>query len=336
MKTIQASIVFCLLMAAAPAVRAQPAPKPDAAENEALSDKARQLFAEGVDALKRGRWAEGHASFLAAWRIKPHYQVAANLGATEVNLGKYRDAAEHLSFYLREAPKTKEKERQRAQALLDDALSKVASVTLIGLPDGAEVKIDGAAVGRAQLVGSLFLEPGEHSLEVRLEGFAPLTQALRVGPGEAKQIAARLERPAPPAVPVVPVVERRPMWPAVVSGALAVGGLAAGVGFLVGAGSKATAASNLHDAITQAGRRCTTGASNYDARCTDVASVASTADTLHDAGVGLLIGAGAAATGAVMYLLWPQRPRPVASVRSLQVAPVVATTGAGLVFQGTF
>src|SRR5215212_6726576 len=87
----------------------------------AIDDKARELFLEGVKATEKGQWARAHAAFLAAWSLKQHYQIAGNLGTAEAKLGKWRDAATHLSMYLREAPKAKVEERKSAEALLTQA-----------------------------------------------------------------------------------------------------------------------------------------------------------------------------------------------------------------------
>ena len=48
-----------------------------------------------------------------------------------------------------------------------------------------------------------------------------------------------------------------------------------------------------------------TGASNDDSRCGSLQSTAATSNTLQRAGVGLLIGAGAAAAGALLYFTLP-------------------------------
>ena len=48
----------------------------------------------------------------------------------------------------------------------------VAALAVEGLPDGAEVLVDGMAVGNAPLSGDLYLEPGRHVIEVNTGGNA--------------------------------------------------------------------------------------------------------------------------------------------------------------------
>ena len=132
-------------------------------------------------------------------------------------------------------------------------------------------------------------------------------------------------------------IKRSPIPGAVLG---AVGGVAAivGAGLLGGAASKGSSASSQHDAIAAAGHNCTTvGGPGYDARCADLlASRPSTADALHGAGVGLLIGAGAAAVGALTYFLWPKQGAADTPAPPLRVAPAASANGGGLLFLGTF
>jgi hypothetical protein len=76
------------------------------------------------------------------------------------------------------------------------------------------------------------------------------------------------------------------------------------------------------------------GAANFDARCPGLNDTALSAGTLHNAGVGLLVGAGAATAATVAYFLWPaSTPRRSSAVR---VAPSLSATSAGLMFDGSF
>jgi hypothetical protein len=101
-----------------------------------------------VRAAKLALWQRAYTSFLQAWRLKQHYQIAANLGRAELKLRKYRDAAEHLTYFLREASAVGPDERKAAQAMLDEARAKVGALTIIVDRPGAVVLVDGVAIGR--------------------------------------------------------------------------------------------------------------------------------------------------------------------------------------------
>ncbi|AUX34345.1 uncharacterized protein SOCE836_065170 [Sorangium cellulosum] len=176
-RPIAALLLAASLLASAAASAAPPTPP----QEDALSATARDLFAKGAEAWNQRRYDECRASLLAAWSIKPYRQIAGNLGACEIKLGLYRDAAEHLSVLTRAAPDGKPAELSpEHRRLFDEALSKVAAVQ-IEVEPGATVLIDGKAVGQAPLSAPVYLEPGEHALEAR------------TGTGAVTQISVRFE-----------------------------------------------------------------------------------------------------------------------------------------------
>jgi hypothetical protein len=171
--------------------QAQPI-QPASPASTALDDKARELFLEGVKASEKSQWAKAHAAFLAAWSLKEHYQIAGNLGTAEAKLGKWREAATHLSLYLREAPKEKVAERKSAEELLAQARAKVGSVRVRVEPAGAEVFVDGKAVGKAPLAGEVFVEPGARVVEAKLAGYEAAKKEVSAGAAAAQEVEIRL------------------------------------------------------------------------------------------------------------------------------------------------
>src|SRR4051812_35204786 len=102
MRADHAAVGVCLWLTAygAPAsgqVSAGEAAQPHADAQAALDYEA------GVKAAEQGDTARAYTLLVKAWSLKRHFQVAANLGLTELDLGKHRDAAEHLAYFLREA-----------------------------------------------------------------------------------------------------------------------------------------------------------------------------------------------------------------------------------------
>src|ERR1700687_6037278 len=86
------SVIFVMPVAAQPK---SPAPLPTAV---AAAARARALHVEGARLFELGKYDQAYVAFLAAWALKKHPQIAANLGDCEVKIGKYRDAAEHFAF----------------------------------------------------------------------------------------------------------------------------------------------------------------------------------------------------------------------------------------------
>lgn len=333
------------LLLAAPAAHAQPASagtgqKSQPAGSTAMTDTARQLYDEGLKALEAERSDVAHAKFTAAWRIHQHYQIAGNLGFAEEKLGMYRDAAEHLSFYLRESPSTKVAERKVAEASLKKALAHVGSVTLHVVPEGAEVAIDGALVGAAPLSGPVFLQPGEHAITARMDGYVRARVTVTATAGGSQEVTVRMLPEVTPSVPVVPpevptvapAPEKRSLVPAIALGAGSVVGIAVGVGLTVASNGASSDADAQGAAILGAGGQCVAPGS-FAAQCEALASTLERRDALGNGAGVAYASAGALAIGAAVYLLWPQE-RSGAAQRELTVVPVVGMREGGLGVRG--
>src|SRR5262249_11215431 len=100
-------------------------------KDDALSDTARELFIKGAKASEQQKWDQCRAALLAAWGIKKQWQIAGNLAACELELGMFRDAAEHVAYFLREMPATAGADRRSAgESVQRAALAKIAAVTI--------------------------------------------------------------------------------------------------------------------------------------------------------------------------------------------------------------
>ncbi|WP_437735857.1 PEGA domain-containing protein [Sorangium sp. So ce1335] len=340
---------LAVALLAEPSHAQQPTSRTPAAEseNDALTDKVRELFDEGVKAANAGRWRDAHVSFLAAWRLKEHYQIASNLGVAELKLGKYREAAKHLAWYLQEAPATKVEQRRRAEGSLKEALAKVASVTVEVEPAGAEVTVDGAPVGKAPLKLPVFLDPGEHEIAARLDGHVPEKRAVTAKAGETATVSLRLAaRTAGPAVqmgngPIAPGTTTPPRdtsgpsKPVLYTG-MALAGVAAGVGVVFGIVSmnKESDADALHVELEREGGEYACDALERADRCARLRDLRVDAWNYTKAAWGSF--GGAAVIGAATFIYyWTASPPSDAAAR-VQVIPQLADKSGGVVVTGTW
>lgn len=298
-----------------------------------MTEKARQLFAEGVKAYLQSRWADARASFLAAWSLTQHYSIAGNLADCELKLGLYRDAAQHFALYVREMAK----DRSTTPAELKDGEERYAQArTKVGRADvrvslpGADVYVDGKLIGNAPLTDPLFLDPGRHMIEARGDGYPPARADVDAKPGVAQAVVLTLvHSPTPPP-------ERRSIVPGVVLGSVAGAALVTGIVVVAVGANKHASNSKLGREIEEAHRTCVDGAASFDPRCSSLKDSASAADTLGRVGAGLLVGAGAAAVGSAIYFLWPEsKPRAPAS-SGVRVLPAVSPSSSGVFVSGTF
>jgi hypothetical protein len=291
--------------------------------------------------IAQKQWAEAEQKLAAAWALNPSYDVAANLGQVQYRLGKHREAAQRLAYAVKNWPLVGKKEtRELAEKRLTELRAILASLTLQVSPAGALVSVDGVAVGRSPLDVEVFVDPGSHTVEAKLDGYDDAKTSVTAEKGSKPPVTLTLTRTAPPpqggttAPPAPPATPTpRSVVPGAVLGGVAGAALATGIGVLVVGAAKLSTSQSLSQQISQAHHSCVAGAPNLDAQCSTLASTSSTSDLLNRAGVGVLIGAGAAAVGSALYFLWPQPATPAVKGR-LFVLPSVTATGGGVLLTG--
>jgi hypothetical protein len=334
---------FCFLgcVALFTAGRAQATDPPTSkTEGSVMTDKARQLYEEGLAAYKKERWAEARAALLAAWSLNKHWQIAGNLADCEIQLGRHRDAAEHASYYLRNAPPDR---RQRAQGLLKKAQAKIGTLTVAVNEPGAEVLIDDVSVGRVPLAEPVFVEPGKRMLLARFAGRPDAVQTIDVTPGMANEVTLTLRPPAAPPPPLPPP----PHTPAEVQGrkpnmAILVGGaVAAGLALSAGVVLAAVSSSKAADADDQLAKLRQAGGGPHPCRrlvseCKAIDSAWTARDSLADGAVVSFVGAGALAAATVAYGLLAPSFRSAKPVGQMRVLPAVTALQGGVVVLGVW
>ena len=291
-------------------------------------DQADILFDQAATLFDAGKLDDARGKLEAAWALKKSYDIAGNLGIVELKLNRARDAAEHLGYALQNFPPT-ESDGARAglQKQFDDARAQVAAFKILVNVEQASVTVNGRALGHGSITDDVYTEPGTVTVEAKREGYSTVRKTFTATKGaairEVPLTLIPLEGPKP-----------RSVVPGAVLGGVAVVGLATGIGLLVAAGGKHSTVLELNRGILADKKTCAPGAANFDARCTDLEAATSSSDTLHNLGVGFLAGAGAAALGAGVYLLWPaSKPTTGTSVRLI---PVSTATGGGLLAVGMF
>lgn len=230
-----------LLALGQPAWAQPPRKATSATPAPAAPQDADQLYEEGRVAAKAGHLDKARDLYLRSWRLRRHWQVAGSLGRIENETGKFRDAAEHLTFFLKEAPKSMDDAvRKAAQEMLDKARAKVGALSITVDRAGAEVLVDGVMVGKSPLEGVLFVEPGPVFVEARLEGYPSVKVSRVVGLGGEERVGLQLVK-VPISQDVAPEGGRGGPNKAILIAGGAVGAAAAlvGAGFWIGASVKA-------------------------------------------------------------------------------------------------
>jgi hypothetical protein len=313
------------------------APSPDA------DVQAAKWLKVGNAAFKAGDFAGAEKAYREAFAVKRGYDIAGNLGTAELAQGKLREAAQHLAFTLRLFPITGDPGvREQMWKAFEQCRQGVGAVRVKLDVKGAQVLVDGAPVGEAPLLDAVYVDPGEHVVEARLDGYtggAP--QRVAVDKGAEAEVTLVLT-PAPRVKTVVREVpvKRRSLAPGLALAGVAAVGLVGGAALLSISASDHSNAGTLSGTIRGGHKSCITGAGNYaTADCATLNDDLNHYVTLHNAAVGAFVAGSVMAVGTAVYFLWPVKRAPADRPPTTGVTRVVPAVGpgtGGLVVSGAF
>jgi hypothetical protein len=304
-----------------------------------MTDQARELHLKGVDLFREGRFKAARAALTAAYRIKPHHQIAGALGACEVKLGRHRDAAQHLHHFLRELPKSApDSERKATAKLFRVAASHVGrvDVTVDETVDRSAVdfELDGKSLSLAN-DGVLFVAPGEHTIEARSAGYQTTRLTVTAVAGGRQKLSISFE-------PFVAAEDAASDDAASGGPSTAVLGVGLGLGLAtVGAAIGLTLAANgkVSDidglAAQIGGDNSACLGSGAPAACADLQSAADGRQTLTGAAIGSWVVGGALLVGTgIYYFVAPDTPSEQRS--GAIIVPIIAPGRGGVALIGRF
>lgn len=313
---------------------------------------AEALFEEALKLTESGDFAGACPKFKESQRLDPGVGTLLYLADCYENIG--RTASAWATFreagYAANAAGDSEREQlalQNAARLKPDLSHLKFEVGAEGVPEGFELYLDEARIGKAVWAVPVPVDPGEHRIKATAPGKKAVEQVVQV-PAEPTTVTAPVpvleDLPKPRAAEPAPVVKQRAPTPAsvpeqehdssggsaqrtwgfIVGGAGVVGG---GFGIILAARAK-----KLND---QADSECSP---EDRTRCTprgvelgDEAGKAADAATFF-AGVG----AAALLTGTVLVLTAPSGEKEPEPQAALSWSPRLGLNSAGLVATGVF
>ncbi|MEY4549996.1 MAG: hypothetical protein RL685_6191 [Pseudomonadota bacterium] len=225
-------------------------PSPIAAEPGQLMDaRAAATFREGIAAFDRQDFEAARVAFLQTYALKPEAVVVRrNLGLAEIYSGYYLDGARRLARVLHTTAEGNAEDRARMLQSLKLAEAHLERISVEVAQQGAQIHIDGVALGSSPLPILWYVLPGPYRVRVDKPGFVGYAESRLARAGAAQHLRVVLQRvvkepapvPAPPPLPRVqlPPVEVGPNpWLLLTGSALTAGALAAGAVFSINAAS---------------------------------------------------------------------------------------------------
>lgn len=326
-----------------------------AADDE--SERAEQAFKEGNRAFAAGDFHAAFSAYRAAWSLKQTFDIACNLGRTEVELSLARDAAEHLDYCLRTFSVSSRGEVKDAYKRFRDLFARVrrevAALSVEVRPAGAEITVDGASYGLAPLGHDIFLDPGAHRVRARLVGFRDDERSVAAEPNGTLSVSLTLEHApsAPPAAAATSVAARpstqepepapagssgmQPRTIALLTGSgLSLVALGIGVGFALDANAAHADARNLGTSIHQGAAGGCTDAGVPE--CQELKKlVQQEQDSRHAADIALVTAASVEAATLVAWLVIPDFGAKARSGK-VRALPVVGQSYSGVLVSGAY
>ena len=327
-------------------------------QGDAAEPDVTELMRTALARYKQNDLEGAREAFQKAWDLRQHAAIAASLADVELKLGRYREAAGHLNFYLAHLPPGKETMRTEAEQQLAECKKHLGTVDVKVEPADAMVLVDGSAIGEGPQ--ELLLEPGVHALQATAAGHVSPKESFSIAAGESREsrlavamvtAAATGEQPgqtqttpsnaAPPQPPVEDGSGAK-LWVALGGGAATAVGVALGVAFTLKSNSKSDHAdevlreiqSESDPKLVATGGECT--ATPAPAECADFANARSDSRQARNIAIGSFIGGGAFALATVGALVfWPES-KPAPGSARLTLSPSGSWRAPGLLLQGSF
>jgi hypothetical protein len=170
------------------------------AQSDAERAAARDLFHEGDDLQRVGRYADALERFDRAQKLVAAPTNLVRIAECDVAIGRLVEGAEAYRSAIRmplgaDASVALSRAQDQARSELVKVEPRVPRATLVVSPANVaalEVRVDGEPLNTAALGESLPLNPGSHKFVISAAGHATATRVVSLDEGDAKRITVAL------------------------------------------------------------------------------------------------------------------------------------------------
>lgn len=181
----------------------------DAQPSDPVTDVARARYKAGVKAYDEGRFDEARTAFEEAYQLKAQPVILLNLGLAEIKSNRTAEGGNHLLQFLREYKQATPEDIAGANAGIEEAKRKCGQVAISVNQAGADVTIEGVAVGKSPFADALFADPGTRTVGATYGGTSTSAK-VDVKKGQVSAVALAF---AGVTVPTAPTVTAPPVLP---------------------------------------------------------------------------------------------------------------------------
>lgn len=176
-------------------------------DEEQAKELARKLLAAGDKLMKQGdrlskrkpeqaveKYEKALRAYEEAYDRFPAAKIFFAIGTAELKLGRHLDAIRHFRQLLQEAESVSDELRTQVEINIDEARQYVSVLRFRVEPGGAVITVDGEDIGIAPYEEPLFVAPGEHTIAVAAEGYAPFETTVTMEAGSESDRTVALEK----------------------------------------------------------------------------------------------------------------------------------------------
>jgi tetratricopeptide (TPR) repeat protein len=183
--------------------------------------RAQLLLREGTKLYGRGNFQGALDKFTGAYALFPSPKLWFNIGQANRDLDRPVEALDAFEAFLKGARQPPPRIAAEAQQSIADLQARLGQLQIDSTPAGAQVTVDGRAVGETPLARALWVLPGRHEVALEKAGRLPTSAVVTIGVGALQKVALLLLPPAapvpalpasPPPPPPPPLYARRWFW----------------------------------------------------------------------------------------------------------------------------
>jgi tetratricopeptide (TPR) repeat protein len=167
--------------------------------------RAAALVDEGIALQAAADMQPAIAKYKAAEAIYPTPRAEAQMGLAEESIGDLASAEEHLDQALQHPKDAFIRENKRKlKAARDRIKPQLATLTVKGAPEGAEILVNGKSMGLLPLAAPLRVLAGSITLTAKKQGYSEFEQIFDLPRRGQRTIRVQMDQ-APPALAAVPL-----------------------------------------------------------------------------------------------------------------------------------
>jgi hypothetical protein len=159
--------------------------------------RAKHLFKQAEIKYRLGEFATALSLYKKALSLARRPSLVFNIAQCHRFLEHPKKALFYYELYLsewkRSRPGTDPPNLAEVQGFITSLREQLATPKLLieGLPDGAEVLVDGRVIGRLPMEAAVEISPGDHQLRVKASGYRTYRRLISLRPGQ--QLTRRIK-----------------------------------------------------------------------------------------------------------------------------------------------